>query len=78
MKLASLIAAALAALIVAVTFTQPAEACGWRRSAYYGGAADVGPVRGYRYYRPYSFYRPVVGVGWGRGWGWRRGWRGRW
>jgi hypothetical protein len=63
MKLASLIATAVAALIMAASFTQPAAACGWKKSAYHGASADAGEVRGYRAYRSHRPYRVVRPAG---------------
>jgi hypothetical protein len=70
-------AIAIAALAALVSFSVPADACGWKRDGYGWRSAGYG----YGYGRTgwgYRSYRPWVGVGYGwRGdrWG-RRAWRG--
>ncbi len=63
MKLASLIATSVAALIVAAALVSPASACRWeKRAGYSGAAADAGEARGYRsvrHHRAHRLYRPV-------------------
>jgi hypothetical protein len=69
-------AIAIAALAALVSFSVPADACGWKRDGY--GWRSAGYGYGWRDGWGYRSYRPWVGVGYGwRGdrWG-RRAWRG--
>lgn len=57
-KLAVLVGAAGAALIMTFAAAEPASACGWRHGVCGCGAA-VNYYRPVRHYRPVRFYRPV-------------------
>jgi hypothetical protein len=50
MKLASLTATAVAALVMATALSSPAAACKWKKAGYHGyRTADAGAAVGYRH-----------------------------
>ncbi len=58
MKLASITAAAVAALVMAAAVSTPADACRWKKAGYHGyRTADAGgEVRGWKHRRHFKHH----------------------
>jgi hypothetical protein len=59
MKLASITAAAVAALVMAAAVSTPADACRWKKAGYHGyRTADAGgEVRGWKHRRHFKHHK---------------------
>ncbi len=59
MKLASITAAAVAALVMATAVSTPADACRWKKAGYHGyRTADAGgEVRGWKHRRHFKHHK---------------------
>jgi hypothetical protein len=59
MKLASLTAAAVAALVMATAVSAPAAACKWKKAGYHGyrSADGAGDVRGWKHRKHWKHHK---------------------
>ncbi len=58
MKLASITAAAVAALVMAAAVSTPAAACKWKKAGYHGyRSADAGAVHGWKHRRHWKHHK---------------------
>jgi len=59
MKLASLTAAAVAALVMATAVSAPAAACKWKKAGYHGyrSADGAGEVRGWKHRKHWKHHK---------------------
>jgi hypothetical protein len=58
MKLASITAAAVAALVMAAAVSTPAAACKWKKAGYHGyRSADAGAVHGWKHRKHWKHHK---------------------
>ena len=58
MKLASITAAAVAALVMLAAVSTPAAACKWKKAGYHGyRSADVGAVHGWKHRKHWKHHK---------------------
>ena len=58
MKLASITAAAVAALVMTVAVSTPAAACKWKKAGYHGyRSADAGAVHGWKHRKHWKHHK---------------------